>query len=778
MAIKNPHSDPLRGFLMHLSPLGPQIHEQETVMQQYHPLCIHRWPIKPFYSAIVAIVLGLGGCIVIEDIGLAIPLIRSILGFVFLSFVPGFIILRLLRLDDLGPWESVLYAHGLSLAVTMFAGLVVNSTVLVGLENPIAPYPLYISISLLVMALAAAAYLREPQKPSHVLQLQIEELTSSPLLLLASLPFLTIIGTFLVNTYESGILLMLVISLIVLLFLAIVTGKWISPEYYPFALWIFAISLLWHNSLISPYINVCDVVSEYLAAKIVITNGWWDWTIYENFNSVLSSTMLAPVFHWILGLDLTWVFKIIFPFSFSLVAPATYRIFLSMVRTPQIAFLSTFFLISIQPFFEEVAFITKQSTAELFLVLFMLLIFSKALDRRYSVVLYLFGAAIIVSHYGISYTLGFAFGFVILISAVLDRTAIKRVLARVGYGDNTTEPYPYNRTIPLGFFLFYCTFTFLWYYLASGSSVLDHIAMMWEQVVTSISKEMLNPEHSRGLYLVTRTEASFLHTASKALYIVSQGLIVIGFSKIVLKPRKSFFSRLYMVFSFFFLIVLVAAVLHTSLSAMDPRRLFQLCSFFLAPFAVIGGISLFSMPLSIFHQNARIDIHRVTQSLMGVFLVIFLLFNTGFVFEIANDHPRSIALSQESVVAHGDYVDRAVFYGNIISRENVLSGQWLSEERNASHTVYRGDLVQGYPALTIYGDVPMRNIEPFSPETEAIGPGYVHLTYGNVVGGVGSSWYNPLQIRTSFNMSEVSGLLAPKSTIYSNGGSLIMWSGT
>ena len=95
---------------------------------------------------------------------------------------------------------------------------------------------------------------------------------------------------------------------------------------------------------------------------------------------------------------------------------------------------------------------------------------------------------------------------------------------------------------------------------------------------------------------------------------------------------------------------------------------------------------------------------------------------------------------------------------------------------NNKERVYRGDLVQGYPSLTIYGGTDGRRIQSFDTTTKKIGHGYVQLSYANVVEGVGSSWYNPLQRRTAYNFTDVYPLLADKSRIYDNGGSEVLWS--
>ena len=53
-------------------------------------------------------------------IGINIPFLRDVLGFIYLTFIPGVIILRILKLHEIGSIESFLYSVGLSLATIMF----------------------------------------------------------------------------------------------------------------------------------------------------------------------------------------------------------------------------------------------------------------------------------------------------------------------------------------------------------------------------------------------------------------------------------------------------------------------------------------------------------------------------------------------------------------------------------------------------------------------------------------------------------------------------------
>jgi uncharacterized membrane protein len=57
---------------------------------------------------------------------LNVPIIRQIVVFIYLSFIPGFVLLKLLKLTETMLVEKILFMVGLSLAFLMFVGLLIN----------------------------------------------------------------------------------------------------------------------------------------------------------------------------------------------------------------------------------------------------------------------------------------------------------------------------------------------------------------------------------------------------------------------------------------------------------------------------------------------------------------------------------------------------------------------------------------------------------------------------------------------------------------------------
>ena len=67
------------------------------------------------------------------------PLARAAIGIAYLTFVPGFILIKILKLDNLSLVESIIYSAGFSVAFLMLAGLVINQFgYLAGITFPLA----------------------------------------------------------------------------------------------------------------------------------------------------------------------------------------------------------------------------------------------------------------------------------------------------------------------------------------------------------------------------------------------------------------------------------------------------------------------------------------------------------------------------------------------------------------------------------------------------------------------------------------------------------------
>lgn len=159
------------------------------------------WNIRRFLVLVLSLLLAFWGSIFLDTLDFSIPLIRQITGFLILTFVPGILILRILRIHHLGAVKTNVYAAGISLATLMFAGFFVNIVYpLFGIFRPFSLWPLVATISVLVGILCFISWFRDWDFAAPI-SINLHEILSPPVLALSLLPFGAIAGTHLMNFY-------------------------------------------------------------------------------------------------------------------------------------------------------------------------------------------------------------------------------------------------------------------------------------------------------------------------------------------------------------------------------------------------------------------------------------------------------------------------------------------------------------------------------------------------------------------------------------------------
>lgn len=629
---------------------------------------LNDWEIRRFFIVILSLLLIFWGSIILSFLKFPIPLIQQISGFLSLTFVPGLLLLRVLRMHNLSAVRTTVYSVGLSLAVLMITGFFMNIVYpFFGITYPISLWPIVLTISSVVVLLSILAYLRDRTFSSPD-NLNLQELLSPPVLALSLLPFGAVAGTYLMNNYGINSVLMILLPIIALIPVVIACTPYIPEKYYPYAVFSVALTLLYHTALISMYVWGWDIQYEYYLTSTVIQNGLWDPTIHGNCNAMLSLVMIVPFYSIALNLGLDWVFKIIYPFLFALVPLGLYSVF-NRQTNGKIAFLACFFFMSLFVFYTEMLALARQEIAELFCVLIILSMIDRDLNKiQRSFFLLVFSMSLIVSHYGLSYlTMFILLGAWALATAgseiqkLIDQTFawIQRKV-RLLSGLHL-QKYTFHPTVISSYFvLFYGIFVLIWYIYISSSSSFDSIVQIAHHITTSISSELLSPDAAQGLKIITTKEAATLHEVNKYLQLLTMLFIAIGFMVSFVRQKEVRFDLKYLLMAFGALCICICGVtLPYFASALNTSRLYQFSLIFLAPFCIIGGTTVFSGFKSLVGDPGR------SLQIFSIFLSIFLLFNCGWIYEVSQDDPTSFALN-------GD-IDSASF--NIME---VYGVDWLS----------------------------------------------------------------------------------------------------
>ena len=462
-----------------------------------NPFQMSDWKFGQFISSVIIIQFLTLILVGLNLNGIKIPIITQLICFIYLTFIPGFLILRILKIHNIGNIKSLFYSVGLSIVSIYFIGFTMNMLLPVfGISKPISIIPLIVIVSFYVLILSILSFIRDRDfsSPSFI---DTKYLSSPLILFLCLIPFLAIFGSYSMNFWNSNLLSMLLIVLIAFIVLLMVFDK-IPSKLYPFAIWIIAISLIYDSSLISTYIWGWDIQNEYYLANKVISFSIWDPTYPDAYNAMLSVVMLAPFYSIISNMDLAYVFKIIYPLLFSLVPVGLYKIFKNQSE-PKIAFLACFLFVSFYTFFIEMLSLAREMIAELFLIMLLLLIFDKVINKRTIILSIIFSIGLIISHYSLTYLAIFSFTGV-LITLFLINMVINYLNGNKS-SLNLNSRKIKNFTVILFILLFMGLFTYSWYTSFADGTAIGALSGAFKTIIHELFNK-LSLIQNYGIYLI------------------------------------------------------------------------------------------------------------------------------------------------------------------------------------------------------------------------------------------------------------------------------------
>jgi uncharacterized membrane protein len=671
-----------------------------------------------------------------------LPLARAAIGIAYLLFIPGLVLIRLLKLDSLGTVESVLYAVGFSVAFLMLAGLLLNEFGgLVGLSFPLSTLPISLFVNTAVLVGAAAAHLR--RSPQRQLQQDKKFSVTPSMLLLAVIPVLSVVGAYFVNTAANNTILLLTIIAIAGLFMAgVLTNR--SPKIYAFATLMIALALLLHMSLVSNFIMPYggdSPVEMYVFQNTQLTSQWNSTftflsdEAYGRYNAMLSITILPTVYSNMLGIDPTWVYKIIYPLIFALVPLALYWLWQPYIGK-KFAFIAAFLFMAQSTFYTEMLALNRQMIGELFFVLLLLTLLNKNVKREGKFIAFaVFSFGLIFSHY--------ALAEIFLFLAVAAWATSALYLKRPSFN------------LQLSMIVFFFVAMFVWYIYTSGAVVFQSF-MSFTGYISAQLGDFFNPA-SRGAVVLTGlglTESpSLLNTISRGFAYLTEIFIVLGVVALFTKRSPFRFERDYIVFSVLTVALLVMLTLVPGLAnALSMTRFYHILLMILAPFCVVG-IWLISGYLT---KHRRQTQRVVFAAIVIGTLVPYFLFQTNFVYEVAGTPSWSIPLS-------GYRMDPMQLYGSfgLIDTWSVQGAEWISKYVPYEYNLAADNSL--YTALPAYGQVYRGYMRELTNTTVLESGEFAFLSYISIN-------YEPLTSNGTYYR-----VLNETSIVYSNGNSEVYY---
>lgn len=674
-------------------------------------------------------------------IALDISVARQVLCFIYLTIVPGIILLKIFGMHDLDFTEKFLFSIGLSVAFVMFFGLIVNQIGLsFGFPAVLSTPSFLLATNCAVFFLCVLCYILNRNMRWDERKLNF----SLPEVLTICLPLLAILGTTLVNFNGNSVILLLMIGIIAL---TILMTSARARTNWPLILLMITLAVLLQTSLISNYIVGYDVHPAYHAFKITESGGKWNSIInstdplFTRTNQMLSTTILPAIYSNMLNLEGTWIFKIVYPMIFALVPVGLYQLYRKYMEK-KTTFVAAFFILADITFFAEMPCLPTQMIGEFFLVLLLMVMFHEENSLAKKIIFFtIFSAGIIVSHYGISYIFMFLAFFTWLVSF------LRKMQHR----------------IKIVYVTLFFVMAFFWYIYTSQSASFTSLLDMTKNIYTSFWSDLLNPQSRpeeilRGVGL-GKPATSMLHWLGRGFHYATQFFIILGIASIILKRKKGYkFDHEYITMSLFMLTFVVFPLVAPSFNLLNITRMYHISLLFLAPFCVVGGNLFFSILLK--------PRKTFVPFILTLVVVSLFLFETGFIYEITQDVSYSVPLSMHRM-------DRSMVYGNGYLSESmdVFGAQWLrSNIVFTENTMIYGDRVSIIKSpLTSYAVFPPDDMEALSNVTSFDATyAYVYLRNfntldGKIFGQAGNVW----------NTSDMRPLFKGLDKIYTNGGSEI-----
>lgn len=608
--------------------------------------------------------------------------------------IPGYLLLLIAGVRDLPLSKMVTYAVGVSCAFLLVVGLaVVSVSGFVGVE-PFAAIPWVLAGSLL--ALATLLYARPNGSPVTHLTTAVSLRDGLAVVQLALLPVLAVVAASVVNGNGDTLPALLLIALVAGVVVQVAVGV-IPPSLRPFAIWSVAIAVLLQMTLISPHIWGWDIHYQYADAHAILEEGRWT----PDGGSLLSVTLLAAVYTATTGLELAWVYKVVYPLVASLLPVAVYHLASLTFDDERVAVLAPFVLVFYYGFFKIMP--DKQIVSLFFFALVLVAMLDDAVEGvQKRALMVVFGAMMIVSHYGTS----------LLFVAMLTATVASLAIA---YRVEVVEAVDAGVVRPT-FLLLLGTGWSGWYIYTETGANFERIAETGYRTLTGVAFASLE---RTGAGYATETFESQLWGVNQLLHVGLVALIAAGvvwalaaqFSRRFEAPRLE-----YTAFASFVLGFLATGVVLTYSLGFDRILLIALVP--LAPFAIYG----LSGPLIGGGRGREKEFISswVTAVLTGL-LVVFFLFSSGAVFAVADEEVPDYSINLDPDAGWPVY-----------GHSDVTASRWLAAASPADSRVAvynQWDLVKSRDGLLLLEVIAEDRLHSVSPATvELRGSPYIYAS--------------------------------------------------
>lgn len=586
--------------------------------------------------AVSGVALATVAISLLESNATAWLLVRAIISFVAITFLPGYAVLSLLGVERSSGVRVVLYSVGISLpyvvSLVIVADLVLSS---VGLDRRLVASGLVALLAVGTLVPALVAWMRGTSVGAPPSARTLFEIRDWPgFSLLALLPFLGVLGAHLVDAYDATFVVLALLFLVACVPSLIAFGS-IPRHLYPFAVVSASLAVLFHTTLVTEHIWGWDIHYEYYTARIIRDVGW-NVELRTIYNSLPTATLLAAIYSSVSGVPLVWVYKVFYPILITALPLGMFALIRRVdigSTDARLAALAPFVFVFYYGFFKDMP--DKQMLAELYVVLLLLVLFDADVDdRRERLLLLIFSVGLVFSHYAISLF------FLLFVTFAYTAT---RVFERTGRIDSLMD-----RVFRPSLVVALAALWVGWYGFVADGIIIDRAVDQFVRTVLQLSD--LFASRSGADYAISPF-SSPLWLVYMLAHVALLGLVSTGILRATYAAwtgrsngRTVEFTALSVgVFGF-----LLSSVGFTFGMGFD--RTLQLSLAVLAPFALLGWRTCFSLLSRVADAPADWITSLHVVGAFAVFLGIFFLLSSGAAFAVADQEvpPYSIGLDEDA----------------------------------------------------------------------------------------------------------------------------------
>jgi len=641
-----------------------------------------------------------------------IPLLRQLFGIIFLTILPGLLIIHLLRLNEINLTEKILLIIGLSISFIMLFGVVLNFVFLsLDIKNPLSVVPILLSFDLVYLIVLFLGFKVNKKKIFKIPKINFSVNEKIFLIIPLLFPTLSIFGTHLMNSSNNNFLLILLLFLIpiYIVFICVFNQKF-PKRLYPIIIVLIGLSVLLIFMLRFNHIWGHDVHIEYgMFFKNTVKNQHWKVWGNSTLDSCLSISLLPAVYNSILNVNSQeYLFKGLYV-MICVFGPLAIFVITKKYLNELYAFLASFLFIS-QLTFLTTAGNPRTNVAIFFVALTIMILFKDNIEPlKKQILLIVFIMALIVSHYSTTYI----FFFILILCWVISEIFSKK--------------YDFNKKITIVLLLLFTVIMFLWYsqitetaFNASLDFLKKSAVSMKNMFIEEARTSELGKLSGQGLVHPVLSKINFVVTWSMFIFI---GLGVL-FTTIKFKKLISIFDSQTNKFRFLkskieieHLIIgwlcagLISSVVLIPFFSVgyDIQRFYSLIIIFLSLYFILGIIFI--------SKFLKIK----PYILILLIIVPYFLFITGVTYQLIG-YDTSMILSSE-----GEEYEIENLYD-----QDSYSAKWL--EKNIIHntTFYTADQ-HGARKLVSQGHFNLNNILHRHFFKYKPVEGTLYLNYNNVV---------------------------------------------